>query len=38
MSSTAPAAERIGRRRWRSAAAQFVVIMDTSIIGVAFAV
>ena len=40
MSSTAPAAERIGRRRWRwlIAAAQFVVIMDTSIIGVAFAV
>jgi len=42
MSYTAPAAERIGRRRWlalgRIAAAQFVVIMDTSIIGVAFAV
>lgn len=41
MSSTAPAAGRIGRRRLRLgliAAAQFVVIMDTSIIGVAFAV
>ena len=42
MSSTAPAAGRTGDRRWLAlgliAAAQFVVIMDTSIIGVAFAV
>lgn len=31
-----PAAERIGRRRWRSSPPRkFVVIMDTSIIGVA---
>ena len=39
MSSTAPAADRIGNRRWLAlgliAAAQFMVIMDTSIIGVA---
>ena len=39
MSSTAPAAGRIGDRRWLAlgliAAAQFMVIMDTSIIGVA---
>ena len=39
MSSTAPAAERTGDRRWLAlgliAAAQFIVIMDTSIIGVA---
>ena len=39
MSSTAPAAERTGDRRWLAlgliAAAQFMVIMDTSIIGVA---
>jgi hypothetical protein len=40
MSSTAPAAERIGRRRrrWGSSPPQFVVIIDTSIIGAAFAV
>lgn len=39
MSSTAPAADRTGDRRWLAlgliAAAQFMVIMDTSIIGVA---
>ena len=39
MSSTAPAAARTGDRRWLAlgliAAAQFMVIMDTSIIGVA---
>ena len=39
MSSTAPAAGKTGDRRWLAlgliAAAQFIVIMDTSIIGVA---
>lgn len=39
MSSTAPAARKTGDRRWLAlgliAAAQFMVIMDTSIVGVA---